>query len=42
MTVDAKTGTVFLPISEFEAVIPKGEHRPPMKPGTFGVLVVGK
>jgi DNA-binding beta-propeller fold protein YncE len=42
MTVDAKTGTVFLPISEFEAVIPKGEHRPPMKPGSFAVMVVGK
>jgi YVTN family beta-propeller protein len=42
MALDAKTHNVFLPIAEFEAVTPKGERRPPMKAGTFGVLVVGR
>jgi DNA-binding beta-propeller fold protein YncE len=42
MAVDFKTHNIFLPAAEFEAVTPKGERRPPMKPGTFEVLVVGK
>lgn len=40
--LDAKTHNIFLPAAEFEAVTPQGERRPPMKPGTFGVLVVGR
>ncbi|MGH9711771.1 MAG: YncE family protein [Candidatus Acidiferrales bacterium] len=42
MAIDAKTHNIFLPEADFEAVTPPGERRPPMKPGTFGVLVVGK
>jgi DNA-binding beta-propeller fold protein YncE len=42
MALDAKTHNLFLPVAEFEAVTPQGERRPPMKPGTFGVLLVGK
>jgi hypothetical protein len=42
MAIDFKTHNIFLPIAEFEAVTPKGEEEPPMKPNTFGVLLVGK
>jgi DNA-binding beta-propeller fold protein YncE len=42
MAIDFKTHNIFLPIADFEAVTPKGEEEPPMKPNTFGVLVVGK
>jgi DNA-binding beta-propeller fold protein YncE len=42
MAIDFKTHNIFLPYAEFEAVTPKGEEEPPMKPNTFGVLVVGK
>jgi DNA-binding beta-propeller fold protein YncE len=42
MAIDSKTHSIFLPIAEFESVIPKGEDEPPMKPNTFGVLLVGK
>ena len=42
MALDAKTHNIFLPVAEFETVTPRGERRPPMKPGTFGVLVVGR
>jgi DNA-binding beta-propeller fold protein YncE len=42
MALDAKTHNIFLPVAEFEAVTPQGERRPPMKPGTFGLLVAGK
>jgi hypothetical protein len=42
MAIDFKTRNIFLPYAEFEAVTPKGEEEPPMKPNTFGVLVVGK
>jgi DNA-binding beta-propeller fold protein YncE len=40
MAIDLKTHNIFLPIAEFEAG--KGEEEPPMKPNTFGVLLVGK
>ena len=42
MALDAKTHNIYLPVAEFETVTPQGERRPPMKPGTFQVLVVGK
>jgi DNA-binding beta-propeller fold protein YncE len=42
MAIDYKTHNIFLPIAEFEPVAPKGEEEPPMKPNTFGVLLVGK
>jgi DNA-binding beta-propeller fold protein YncE len=42
MAIDFKTHNVFLPVADFEAVIPKGEDEPAMKPNTFGVLLVGK
>jgi DNA-binding beta-propeller fold protein YncE len=42
MAIDFKTHNIFLPIADFEPVAPKGEEDPPMKPNTFGVLLVGK
>jgi DNA-binding beta-propeller fold protein YncE len=42
MAIDSKTHNIFLPVSDFESTIPKGEDEPPMKPNTFGVLLVGK
>jgi DNA-binding beta-propeller fold protein YncE len=42
MAIDTKTHNIFLPIADFEPVTPKGEEEPPMKPDTFGVLLVGK
>jgi len=42
MALDGKTQAVYLPIADFGDVIAAGEHRPPMKPGTFGLLVVSK
>jgi len=42
MAIDLKTHNIFLPIAEFEPVAPKGEEEPPMKPNSFGVLLVGK
>lgn len=42
MAIDSKTHNIFLPVSDFESVIPKGEDEPPMKPNTFGVLLVSK
>ena len=40
MAIDFKTHNIFLPIAEFEPVTPKGEEEPPMKPNSFGVLLV--
>ena len=42
MAIDLKTHNIFLPIAEFEPVAPKGEEEPPMKPNSFGVLLVAK
>jgi DNA-binding beta-propeller fold protein YncE len=42
MALDPKTHNIFLPIAEFEPVALKGEEEPPMKPNTFGVLLVGR
>jgi DNA-binding beta-propeller fold protein YncE len=42
MAIDLKTHNIFLPIAEFEPVTPKGEEEPPMKPNSFGVLLVAK
>ena len=42
MAIDSKTHSIFLPIADFEPVVPKGEEDPPMKANTFGVLLVGK
>jgi len=42
MAIDFKTHNIFLPFAEFEPVTPKGEEEPPMKPNSFGVLLVAK
>jgi DNA-binding beta-propeller fold protein YncE len=42
MAIDSKTHNIFLPIADFEPVAPKGEEEPPMKPNSFGVLLVTK
>jgi DNA-binding beta-propeller fold protein YncE len=42
MAIDFKTHNIFLPIAEFEPVTPKGEEEPPMKPNSFGILLVGR
>jgi DNA-binding beta-propeller fold protein YncE len=42
MAIDSKTHNIFLPIADFEPVAPKGEEEPPMKPDSFGVLLVNK
>jgi DNA-binding beta-propeller fold protein YncE len=42
MAVDFKTHNIFLPFAEFESVTAKGEEEPPMKPNTFGILLVGR
>lgn len=42
LAIDTQTHNLFLPIAQFGTVIPKGEDEPPMKPGTFGVLLVSK
>jgi DNA-binding beta-propeller fold protein YncE len=42
MAIDFKTHNIFLPVADFESVIPKGEDEPAMKPNTFGVLLVSK
>jgi DNA-binding beta-propeller fold protein YncE len=43
MAIDLKTHNIFLPVAEFEPVNPKGEDdEPPMKPGSFEVLLVGR
>lgn len=42
MALDAKTHTIFLPIADFGDTTAPGERRPPMKPDTFGLLVVSK
>ena len=41
MTVDPTTHTVYLPTAEFDDAAP-GQRRPPMKPGTFMIVVVSK
>ncbi len=41
LAVDEKTHKVYLPTADFGAAA-AGEKRPPMVPGTFQVLVVGK
>ena len=42
MAIDFKTHNIFLPIADFEPVVPKGEEEPPMKPNSFGLLLVSK
>lgn len=42
MAIDFKTHNIFLPVADFEEVMPKGERRPPMKPNSFQVLLVAK
>lgn len=42
MAIDYKTHNIFLPIAEFEPVAPKGDEEPPMKPDSFGLLLVAK
>ena len=42
MAIDYKTHNIFLPIAEFEPVAPKGDEEPPMKPNSFGLLLVAK
>jgi YVTN family beta-propeller protein len=42
MALDTKTHTIFLPIADFGDTTAPGERRPPMKPDTFGLLVVSR
>ncbi|MFZ0581557.1 MAG: YncE family protein [Candidatus Acidiferrales bacterium] len=42
MAIDFKNHNIFLPVAEFETVTPPGQRRPPMKPNSFGVLLVSK
>jgi len=42
MAVDLRTHNIFLPAAEFEGTAAPGERRPPIRPGTFQVLVVGR
>jgi len=42
MAIDQKTHNIFLPIAEFEPVPAKEDEEPPMKPNTFGVLLVSR
>ncbi|MGA8222924.1 MAG: YncE family protein [Candidatus Acidiferrales bacterium] len=42
MALDAKTHAIYLPIADFGDTTAPGERRPPMKPDTFGLLVVSK
>lgn len=41
MTLDPTTHTVYLPTAEFDQPAP-GQRRPPMKPGSFMIVVVSK
>jgi len=40
MAIDFNTQNIFLPIADFEAITPPGAKRPPIKRGSFGVLLV--
>jgi DNA-binding beta-propeller fold protein YncE len=42
MAIDSETQNIFLPIADFEAITPQGARRPPMKRGTFKVLLVSQ
>jgi DNA-binding beta-propeller fold protein YncE len=42
MAIDLKTHNIFLPIGVFEGATAAGQRRPPMKAGSFGVLLVAK
>jgi DNA-binding beta-propeller fold protein YncE len=42
LAVDFSTHSIFLPFAEFEPVTAKGEEEPPMKPDSFGLLLVGR
>ena len=42
MDVDAGTHKVYLPTAEFEEPKPGATGRPPAKPGTFMIVVVGR
>jgi DNA-binding beta-propeller fold protein YncE len=42
MAIDFKTHNIFLPVAEFVGTTPPGARRPPMKPNSFSVLLVGK
>jgi DNA-binding beta-propeller fold protein YncE len=42
LAIDFTTHNIFLPTAVFEGATAPGQRRPPMKPGTFGVLLVAK
>jgi DNA-binding beta-propeller fold protein YncE len=42
MAIDFNTQNIFLPIADFESITPQGAKRPPIKQGTFGVLLVSR
>ncbi len=42
MAIDFKTHNIFLPIAIFEGVKAPGQRRPPMRPDSFGVLLLTK
>jgi hypothetical protein len=42
MGLDPTAGKIYLPTAEFEAPKPGAKRGPPMKPGTFMILVVAR
>ena len=41
MGLDPTTNKIYLPTADFEEAKPGAKRGPPMKPGTFKILVVG-
>jgi DNA-binding beta-propeller fold protein YncE len=42
MALDEKTHKLYLPVAEYESSAAPGQKRPPMKPGSFAILIVGE
>ena len=42
MALDTVSHFIYLPIADFDDTAAPGQRRPPMKPGTFGLLLVSK
>jgi DNA-binding beta-propeller fold protein YncE len=42
MAIDFKTHNIFLPVADFEGTTAPGERHPPMKPQSFGLLLVSR
>lgn len=42
MALDEKTHKLYLPMAEYESAATPGQKRPPMKPGSFAILIIGE